>query len=119
MKVLIRRLPTLPTFPIVAGSVILLAACGGVSKADEEAAKNTFACEAAGERIVVRFDTGEARLLMPGGERITLYQVASGSGIRYTNGMMDLRGKGMDLQLARDGGNAVPLTGCAPLPLPK
>lgn len=100
-------------------SAFLVACTGGPSKDQQEAAKNTFACDAAGERIVVRFETGEARLLMPEGERVTLYQVPSGSGIRYTNGMMDLRGKGMDLQLARDGGNAVPLMGCAPLPVPK
>ncbi len=97
-----------------------VAGCGGTaSKADEETARNTLACQASGERIVVRFETDEARLLMPGGERVTLYQVPSGSGIRYTNGMMDLRGKGTDLQLARDGSALVPLTGCAPLAVPK
>lgn len=100
-------------------AMLIVAGCGGAgSKADEEAARNTFACQGAGERIVVRFETGEARLLMPGGERVTLYQVPSGSGIRYTNGMMDLRGKGTDLELARDGGALVPLTGCAPLAVP-
>lgn len=101
-------------------TALVVAGCGGAaSKADEEAAKSTFACQGAGERIVVRFETGEARLLMPGGDRVTLYQVPSGSGIRYTNGLMDLRGKGLDLQLARDGGALVPLTDCAPLAVPK
>ena len=45
------------------------------SKEEEEAAKNTFACTAAGERLVIRFDVGEARLLMPDGNRVSLYQI--------------------------------------------
>ena len=51
----------------------------------------------------MKFDAGEARLLMPDGDRVVLYQVPMGSGIRYTNGNLDLRGKGMDLQLIRNG----------------
>ncbi len=81
-------------------------------------AKNTFACTLAGERVVIRFEPGEARLLMPGGERVNLYQVPSASGVRYTNGNMDLLGKGLDLQLARDGGAPVALVGCAPFAAP-
>lgn len=101
-------------------AVLGIAGCGAAaSKPDEEAARNTVACDVAGERVVVRFEQGEARLLMPGGERVNLYQVPSASGMRYTNGNMDLYGKGNDMRLARDGGAPVPMAGCAPLVLPK
>ena len=97
-----------------------LAACNTAAKQeDEEAARNTYACNASGERIVIRFDRGEARLLMPGGDRVNLYQVPSGSGVRYTNGSMDLYGKGTDLRLAREGAAPQALEGCAPLMPPK
>jgi membrane-bound inhibitor of C-type lysozyme len=100
------------TVALLAAAV--LAACGSTpGKEAEEAAKNTFTCQLAGERIVIRFDSGEARLLMPGGDRVTLYQIASGSGVRFTNGIIELRGKGMELQLVRDG-TLTPLDGCGP-----
>ena len=73
------------------------------SKEEEEAAKNTWACSAAGERVVIRFDVGEARLLMPDGNRVSLYQIPTASGVRFSNGQMELRGKGMDLELVRLG----------------
>jgi membrane-bound inhibitor of C-type lysozyme len=96
-----RRLPTTPCLLLAA---CLAAACQqkGPTKEELEAAKNTMDCERAGERIVIRFDDGEARLLMPNGTRVVLYQVPSGSGIRYINGLMELRGKGMDLELTRE-----------------
>ncbi len=100
-------------------AVTLLTACGSMSSKDaEEAAKNTFACQLGSERIVIRFDTGEARMLMPGGERVTLHQIASASGVRFTNGLMELRGKGTDLQLVNEG---VPtqLADCKPYLPPK
>jgi membrane-bound inhibitor of C-type lysozyme len=98
----------------------ILGACSGApSKADEEAARNTVACQAAGERIVIRFDQGEVRLLLPGGERVTLYPVPSAAGPRYTNGSIDLFGKGSNMQLARDGGAPAPLQGCEPLAPPR
>jgi membrane-bound inhibitor of C-type lysozyme len=97
-----------------------LGACADAQKKDaEEAAKNTFACQLDGQRLVMKFDAGEARLLMPDGDRVILYQVPMGSGIRYTNGELDLRGKGMDLLLIRNG-NATQLADCKPyLPQPK
>jgi membrane-bound inhibitor of C-type lysozyme len=96
-----------------------LAACNtGPSKEAQEAARNTFACQLAGERLVIRFDAGEARLLMPGGDRVTLYQIAAASGVRYSNGLMELRGKGMELQLIRDG-FARQLDGCKPVMVPQ
>jgi membrane-bound inhibitor of C-type lysozyme len=96
-----------------------LAACNTApSKEAQEAARNTFACQLAGERLVIRFDSGEARLLLPGGDRVTLYQIAAASGVRYTNGLMELRGKGMELQLVRDGAAAA-LEGCQQYVVPQ
>jgi len=103
----------------VVAALAALAACNTApSKEAQEAARNTFACQLAGERLVIRFDSGEARLLMPGGDRVTLYQIAAASGVRYTNGLMELRGKGMELQLVRDG-TALTLEGCQPYVVPQ
>lgn len=88
------------------------------SKEEQEAARNTFACQLRGERLVLRFDAGEARLLMPGGDRIVLYQLPTASGVRFSNGTLELRGKGTDLQLIGDG-TVVPLVDCQPYALPK
>jgi membrane-bound inhibitor of C-type lysozyme len=74
----------------------------GPTKDELEAAKNTVDCQGTDERIVIKFADGEARLLMPDGTRTILYQVPSGSGIRYLNGLMELRGKGMELELTRE-----------------
>jgi len=115
----------LPPFHLLVAAVVamllagLLGACADAQRKEaEEAAKNTFACQLDGQRLIMKFDMGEARLLMPDGDRIVLYQVPTGSGIRYTNGNLDLRGKGMDLQLVRNG-NASPLLGCEPYLPPK
>ena len=91
-----------------------LAGCANTpSREAEEAAKNMVACQLDGQRLVMKFDMGEARLLMPDGDRVILYQIPAGSGIRYTNGDLDLRGKGADLQLIRNG-SATPLADCKP-----
>ena len=82
-------------------------------KKEEEAARNTFACTAGGERLVIRFAEGEVRLLLPDAQRVTLHQIPTGSGVRYSNGHMELRGKGMDLVFTRES-IATPLKGCAP-----
>jgi len=108
-------------WPLVAAVAVgaTLAACNtSPDKEAQEAARNTFACQLAGERLVIRFDAGEARLLMPGGDRVTLYQIAAASGVRYTNGLIELRGKGMELQLVRDG-NSATLEGCQPYVVPQ
>ncbi len=82
---------------VVAG---LLAGCvGNPSKEEEEAAKNTFVCLLEGERVVIRFDTGTARMLLPTGDTVSLYQIPSASGVRFSNGNLELRGKGTDLAL--------------------
>jgi membrane-bound inhibitor of C-type lysozyme len=102
---------------LLALALVAIAAAGGCQemkkKEAEEAAKNTFACQLDGERLLVKFDAGEARLLLPGGERVILYQIAAASGVRFTNGFLELRGKGMELQLIRDS-VVSPLVGCVP-----
>jgi membrane-bound inhibitor of C-type lysozyme len=92
-----------PRLLIAALAVVLLSACQtGPTKEELEAAKETVDCERPGERIVIRYTDGEARILMPDGKRVVLYQVPSGSGIRYINGLMELRGKGMEVDLTRE-----------------
>ena len=116
MRARVARGSTAVAVALAAG---LLGGCGAMpSKDAEEAAKNTFACQLAGERLVVKFETGEARMLMPGGDRVVLYQISAASGVRFTNGVMEMRGKGMDLQLVRDG-VATPLVDCQPYLVPK
>ena len=99
-------------------AILLLVACRtGPTKEELEAAKNTVDCERPGERIVIRYADGEARLLMPDGTRVVLYQVPSASGIRYLNGLMELRGKGMELDLTREQ-TSMHFT-CKPYEIPK
>jgi len=105
---------------LVASIVVvgLLGGCqSGPTKEELEAAKNTVDCERPGERIVIRFEDGEARLLMPDATRVVLYRVPSGSGVRYINGLMELRGKGREFDLTREQ-QAVHLT-CKPYEIPK
>ena len=73
------------------------------TKEEEEATKNTITCQLAGERLVIRFGSGEARLLTAAAEKITLYQIPSGGGTRYSNGHVELLGKGMDWTLTELG----------------
>jgi membrane-bound inhibitor of C-type lysozyme len=102
---------------VLVPAVALCACQQGPSKEEIEAAKKTIDCERGDERIVIRFDEGEARLLMPDASRVVLYQVQVASGLRYTNGLLDLRGKGLDFTLVQDGA-AVKLT-CKPYEIPK
>jgi hypothetical protein len=83
---------------------IMLAACqsSGPTKDEIEAAKNTIDCDFGGERVVIRFADGEARLLMPDGTRVILYQVTAPTGLRYTNGLFDLRGTGLEFLFQRE-----------------
>jgi membrane-bound inhibitor of C-type lysozyme len=108
--------------PIAAAGALVcaLAACQQQpSKEETEAAKNTFACQLGGERVVIRFDPvlHEARLLMPDGNMIALHQIPTASGVRFSNGTFELTGKGSELKLSRDG-VATDLSGCANLPPP-
>ncbi len=103
-----------PALVAVAIAALALAACENPQKKrEEELAKNTFACQLNGERFVVRFAEGEARVLLPGAQRVTLYQIAAASGVRYTNGSIELRGKGSELQLIMDN-VLTPLRDCEP-----
>lgn len=106
---------TLTVVALVA--TLALAACENPQKKrDEELAKNTFACQWNGERFVVRFADGEARVLLPGAQRVTLYQIPVASGVRYSNGSMELRGKGTELQFIMDN-VLTPLRDCEPYAL--
>lgn len=111
--------PRAPVALACIAAALLAAGCADKpSKEEQEAARNTFTCQLRGERLVLRFDAGEARMLMPGGERVVLYQLPTASGVRYSNGTLELRGKGTELQLIGDG-TAVPLVDCQPYAVPK
>ena len=110
-------------FAIAVCLAVVLAACADkATKEEDEAAKNTFVCQLNGERLVIRFDAiGEARLLMPSGDRLVLYQVPSTTGVRFSNGNMELRGRGGSELTLIDLTNAVQarLVDCVPYSLPK
>ena len=103
-------------FFLVLPLVAALASCvGNPSKEEEEAAKNTFVCLLDGERLVIRFDAGTARLLLPTGDRVSLYQIPAATGLRFSNGSLELRGKGADLTLIdNNNSTSVALTDCGP-----
>jgi len=109
----VARFPRLVRCTTASIAMFIVACTPAPSKEEEEAAKNTWACTAAGERVVIRFDAGEARLLMPDGNRVFLYQVPTTSGVRFSNGQIDLQGKGMDLELVRMG-SPTHLNDCEP-----
>ena len=100
-----------------------LAACAAPDKKPEQPSGDTIACQLEGQRIVIRFLPDELRMLTPDGERVTLQKVPAASGVRYTNGLMEVRGGGGPradpggLIFIRDG-NAWTLTNCAPLMVP-
>ena len=100
-------------------AAVALAACqsGGPTKEEEEAARSTIECDHAGQRIVIRFAEGEARLLMPDATRVILYQVPVASGVRYTNGLWELRGRDLSLELTQER-QTVRMV-CKPYELPK
>jgi len=106
--------------PLVAAvlAALALAACAAPEKKEEVPSKDTFECMLKGERYVVRFVDAEARMLTPEGGRVVLYQIPAASGVRYTNGLVELRGKGMQLQLIEDG-NVRSLEECKPVMVPK
>jgi membrane-bound inhibitor of C-type lysozyme len=110
------RCPSALTFAL---ACLLVGCQQQPTKEEQEAAKNTYACDFGGERIVIRFDAvlHEARMLMADGNMIALHQIPTASGVRFSNGTFELTGKGTQLTLARDG---VPteLIGCANLPPP-
>ena len=97
----------------------LVAACqsSGPTKEEIEAARQTVDCDYGGERIVIRFTEGEARMLMPDGTRVILYQVAAATGLRYTNGLWELRGRDLSLELSQERQTVRMI--CKPYELPK
>lgn len=99
-------------------TVLALAACqtGPTAKEIEEA-KHTIDCKHGEEHYLIRFDEGEARIVMPDKSPVILYQVPSGSGFRYMNGSMELRGKGIEVELTRNQ-SPISLT-CKPFEIPK
>ncbi len=105
---------------LVLAAAALVTACAApkASKEEVEAARNTIVCKLDGERLMIRLDVGEVRLLMPNGTRVNLYQISSDSGLRYTNGMMELRGKDLNLSLIRNG-ELTRLEDCKQYELPK
>ena len=99
-----------------------LAACGApTEKPAEVPSQDTIACQLAGQRLVIRFLPDEVRLLTPEGERVVLQKVPSSSGVRYTNGLVEIRGAGINdpggLMYVREG-TGWQLQGCAPLMVP-
>jgi len=120
---MIRRSPAersrrVAAFLVLAGAALVTACAHKASKEEEEAARNTIVCKLDGERLMIRLDVGEVRLLMPNGTRVNLYQISSDSGLRYTNGMMELRGKDLNLSLIRNG-ELTKLEDCKQYELPK
>lgn len=109
-------------FPSIAAALAAAAFLGSCAstpeKPEEVPSLDTYECMLEGQRWLVRFTEQEARLLTPQGERINLYQIATGSGVRFTNGLIELRGRGTELTLIRDN-FARQLLGCKPLMIPK
>ena len=102
----------------VALAALALCACQtGPTAREIEEAKQTIDCRHGTERYVIRFAEGEARILMPDESRVILYQVPAGSGFRYMNGSMELRGKGLDAELLRN--QSAMRLACKPYEIPK
>ena len=108
----------LPLLLLACAATLALSACKtGPTRDELEAARESIDCHHADQHFVIRFTEAEARILMPDGKRAILYQVPAGSGVRYMNGDMELRGKALDMTLMRYQG-ALHLD-CKPFALPK
>lgn len=111
------------TLAIALAAGFLATACGTPEKQPDQPSGDTIACQLEGQRIVIRFLPDEVRMLTPDGERVTLQKVPASSGVRYTNGLMEVRGGGGPpsnpggLLFIREG-TAWTLTNCAPLMVP-
>jgi hypothetical protein len=113
-------MPTLARrFVVLGAATLAMGACqsSGPTKEEEEAARSTIDCDHAGQRVLIRFAEGEARLLMPDATRVILYQVPVTSGLRYTNGLWELRGRDLQLELQQDRQTVRMI--CKPYELPK
>ena len=110
------RTPACTLIVVVAAA---LAACAPTPEKPEMVpSPDTHECTLEGERWLVRFTDQEARLLTPQGERINLYQINTNTGVRYTNGLIELRGRGTDLTIIRNNFERA-FVGCKPLMIPK
>jgi hypothetical protein len=105
--------------PVLVLALLLVGCVNNPSKEEEEAAQNSLACLLDGERLVIRFDTGMARLLLPSGDLVWLYQIPAASGMRYSNGNLELRGKGTDLSLVDTTTGTQTALQCAHYTVPK
>ena len=106
---------------VAAGICAMLAACQsqGPTKEEAQIASETIDCDHGGLRLLIRFTEGEARILMPDGNRVILYQVpvTTSASVRYTNGLIELRGRGLDFDMQQDR-QTVHMV-CKPYDLPK
>ncbi|MCC7113052.1 MAG: hypothetical protein IT520_01575 [Burkholderiales bacterium] len=105
-------------------ALLLATACAAPEKREDAPSQDTIACALDGQRIVIRFLPDEVRLLTPDGERVVLQKVPAAAGVRYTNGLVELRSGGgtgaaaQGLLFVRDG-TGYALTGCAPVMVPQ
>ncbi len=104
-------------------AALLAAACASPEKLPDVPSQDTIACQLEGQRVVIRFLPDEVRMLTPEGERVTLQKVPAAAGVRYTNGLLEIRGGGGSptmpegLIYIRDG-TAWRLANCEPLMVP-
>ena len=104
-------------------AALLAAACATPEKQPDVPSQDTIACQLEGQRVVIRFLPDEVRMLTPEGERVTLQKVPAASGVRYTNGLLEIRGGGGSpsmpegLLYIREG-TAWRLANCAPMMVP-
>ena len=100
-----------------------LAGCATPEKQPDVPSKDTLACELSGQRLVIRFLPDEVRMVSPEGDPVVLQKVPAASGVRYTNGLIEIRGGGGPISnpgrlvYIRDG-NGWTLENCAPLMVP-
>ena len=104
-------------------AALLAAACAAPEKGPDVPSQDTIACQLEGQRVGIRFLPDEVRVLTPEGERVNLQKVPAASGVRYTNGLLEIRGGGGSptmpegLLYIREG-TAWRLQNCAPLMVP-
>jgi membrane-bound inhibitor of C-type lysozyme len=117
------RFPVRPRLALALAAAGLAAACAAPEKAPDAPSQDTIACQLEGQRLVIRFLPDEVRVLTPDGERVTLQKVPASTGVRYTNGLVEVRGGGGSptmpdgLVFIREG-TAWRLENCAPLMVP-
>jgi len=115
--------PARRTFVPALAAALLAAACATPEKLPDVPSQDTIACQLEGQRVVIRFLPDEVRMLTPEGERVTLQKVPAAAGVRYTNGLLEIRGGGGSptmpegLLYIRDG-TAWRLANCEPLMVP-